>query len=203
MERKIHFLSDQLTLAGLISESSLENGVVITHPHPLYGGNMFNPVVEAVQQAYQSAGWTTLRFNFRGVGDSEGKFDNGTGEQTDVASAITCLTDMGIGVVDLVGYSFGAWVNSMINTQHRIHDLIMISPPVAFIRFDAKQPLSRLKRVITGSEDEIAPASMIQDMIPVWNPDAHFHIIDGADHFYTGYLDKLRNIVRNALSTCS
>jgi hypothetical protein len=103
----------------------------------------------------------------------------------------------------MVGYSFGAWVNSLINTQLRIHDLIMISPPVAFIRFDAKQPLSRLKRVITGSEDEIAPASMIQEMIPAWNPDAHSHIIDGADHFYTGYLYKLRNIVRNALSTGS
>lgn len=201
MEKDIHFLSDRLQIAGLISENSLENGVVITHPHPLYGGDMFNPVVESVQQAYESAGWTTLRFNFRGVGESRGEYDNGAGEQTDVTAAVSFLRNCGVGVIDLAGYSFGAWVNSLIDTHPlHIHNRIMVSPPVAFIRYDPTRSLAGLSLVITGSEDEIAPQSMIRKMMPVWNPRARLEVINGADHFYYGYLDKLRHIVRNALS---
>jgi hypothetical protein len=75
----------------------------------------------------------------------------------------------------------------------------MISPPVAFIEFDNPKALSCLKLVITGSRDDIAPPHQIRDLLPAWNPNAQFKIIDGCDHFYIGYLDKLQSILTEYL----
>jgi len=87
-EERVFFKSNGLKIEGLISESETLNGVVVTHPHPLYGGDMNNNVVESVVRAYGKKGYTTLRFNFRGVGRSEGGYDEGTGEQGDVRAAV-------------------------------------------------------------------------------------------------------------------
>ncbi|MDP4978699.1 MAG: alpha/beta hydrolase, partial [Desulfobacterales bacterium] len=73
--------SGDLELEGLFESGRTTRGVVITHPHPLYGGNMYNPVVDAIRRAYRLKGVATLRFNFRGTGESEGQHDNGVGEQ--------------------------------------------------------------------------------------------------------------------------
>ena len=91
MEEKITFESGPCRLEGYWQAGAKSNGVVITHPHPLYGGTMNNPVVETVQSAYQQNGYATLRFNFRGVGGSQGNFDNGLGDQDDVRAAINLV----------------------------------------------------------------------------------------------------------------
>lgn len=96
MEEKISFLSGDYELEGLFAKVSGDKGVVITHPHPLYGGDMYNPVVNTIASAYQKNGFATLRFNFRGVGKSQGNYDDGIGEQKDVNSAILYLSEMGI-----------------------------------------------------------------------------------------------------------
>lgn len=176
-------------------------GVVITHPHPLYGGTMNNPVVETVQKAYQQRGYASLRFNFRGVAGSQGNHDNGIGEQDDVRAAISYMQNKNVQPVDLAGYSFGAWVNSGVAAEGRtpIRSMVMISPPVGFIEFENIRALSCLKLVVTGSRDDIAPADQIRDLLPSWNPDARFEIIDGCDHFYSGYLDRLESIISRYL----
>jgi alpha/beta superfamily hydrolase len=112
--------------------------VVITHPHPLYGGTMSNPVVETIQSAYQQYGYATLRFNFRGVGGSQGNFDNGVGEKDDVRAAIAYAERMHAAKIDLAGYSFGAWVNAAVAAAKRtpIHSMVMVSPPVEFMAFE-------------------------------------------------------------------
>ena len=112
MEEKITFESGGCRLEGYWQAGVKGKGVVITHPHPLYGGTMDNPIVETVQRAYRRDGYATLRFNFRGVGGSRGTYDDGIGEQTDVRAAIAYVESMNVGAVDLAGYSFGAWVNS-------------------------------------------------------------------------------------------
>ena len=96
MAEKIRFLSDGYEIEGRLEKSSLQRGVVITHPHPLYGGDMHNNVVAAIERVYRQKSYTTLRFNFRGVGNSQGSYGNGVGEQEDVRAAISNLADLSI-----------------------------------------------------------------------------------------------------------
>lgn len=96
MEEKVCFRSGDFELEGLFESGHTARGVVITHPHPLYGGDMHNPVVETIRRAYRMKGVATLRFNFRGTGESEGQHDNGVGEQDDVLAALSFLMESGI-----------------------------------------------------------------------------------------------------------
>ena len=95
MEIEISFLSETYEIEGLLEKKSPEQGVIITHPHPLYGGDMYNPVVDTLVTAYQQKGYTTLRFNFRGTGSSQGYFDDGKGEQQDVRAAFSYFFENG------------------------------------------------------------------------------------------------------------
>ena len=191
-EERVFFKSQDLNIEGLVSEGRTRNGVVVTHPHPLYGGEMHSNVVESVVRAYGEKGYTTLRFNFRGVGKSEGGYDNGTGEQEDVRAAVAFLGGLGKTSIDLAGYSFGAWVNAQcIESLTDVNRMIMVSPPVNFIDFSFLEYCAKIRLVIAGSEDDIAPPAMIKDMIPVWNSEARFDIIQGADHFYLGKTSEI------------
>ena len=195
-EEPVFFISGTLQIQGLLQTKPGDKGVVITHPHPLYGGSMHNNVVESLVHAYQQAGYATLRFNFRGVGSSQGEYDHGQGEQEDVKTALHYLAEQGKNVVDLAGYSFGAWVNALARPEGDIvHRMVMVSPPVAFLDFGSAQPLPQLQLVIAGSRDEIAPPELIQTTLSNWNPGARLEIIEGADHFYGGHTAKLESIL--------
>ena len=196
MEESISFLSESYQLEGLLDKRSIDNGVVITHPHPLYGGDMNNFIVDLIARAYQKKGFTTLRFNFRGTGKSQGSYDDGTGEQKDVHAAIATIAKMDFKSIDLVGYSFGAWVNALaIGKSDFIGNMVMVSPPVGFVDFSPVNSIPCLKLVVTGSIDDIAPADRIKTMYPGWNPKAQLKIINGADHFYSGCLDELESVL--------
>ena len=205
MEQKIRISSGPHQLEGYWQAGTTGNGAVITHPHPLFGGTMNNPVVETVQKVLQRHGYATLRFNFRGVGGSQGSHDNGIGEQDDVRAALAYVENRNVRPIALAGYSFGAWVNSGVAASGRtlIGSMVMISPPVGFIEFENIGTLSCLKLVITGSRDDIAPADRIRNLLPAWNPDAKFEIIDGCDHFYAGHLDGLESILNRYLATAT
>ncbi len=199
MEKQIRFQSEDLTIEGFYSHGSNDQGIVITHPHPLYGGDMHNHVVAAVTEVYQSLGYSTLRFNFRGVGGSQGRYGDGIGEQNDVAAAAAYLTSHGVAAVDLAGYSFGAWVNACwVGQGATVQRMVMVSPPVAFIDFKDLDNLTCLKLVVTGDSDDIAPAAMIQQDLPAWNPTARLEIIKGADHFYSGHINQLKTILKTS-----
>ena len=196
MEDKIKFLSDGHEIEGRLEKNSLQKGVVITHPHPLYGGDMYNNVVNAVSLVYRQNGYTSLRFNFRGVGNSQGSHGNGIGEQADVHAAVSYLADLGLEQIDLAGYSFGAWVNALSSiNEPRLANMIMVSPPVAFIDFGAISDLGSLRLIVAGSRDDIAPPDLIEKSYHGWNAETQFEIISGADHFYLGYIDKLEAIL--------
>ena len=200
MVEKIKFLSENYEIEGLFNKRDKNKGVVITHPHPLYGGDMYNLVVETIVHVYNIKGYSTLKFNFRGVGKSQGQYDNGMGEQKDVLAALSFLADIGVEKIALAGYSFGAWVNAhaVIQEDVFVDNMMMFSPPVGFMDFNAINAMNLLKFVITGSRDDIAPVDAVKKMLPIWNPDARFEIIDGADHFYGGYLEQLESL----LSSC-
>ena len=200
-EEPVFFMSGTLQIQGLLQTKPGDKGVVITHPHPLYGGSMYNNVVESLVYAYKQAGYATLRFNFRGVGSSQGKYDDGQGEQEDVKAALHYLAEQGKNVVDLAGYSFGAWVNALARPEGDIvHRMVMVSPPVAFLDFGPPQSIPQLRLVVAGSRDEIAPSELIKTILPNWNSSARLEIIEGADHFYGAYTEKLESILTGYLA---
>ena len=202
METSTVFISGGYEIEGRLTEGSQPGAVVITHPHPLYGGDMHNNVVDTVSYAYQKNGYTTLRFNFRGVGGSQGSYSDGIGEQEDVRAAVSYLAHIGARQIDLAGYSFGAWVNALsVKNGLRVANMIMVSPPVAFIDFKSISELGGLRLIVTGSRDDIAPADMVEKLYPAWNPNAKFEVIHGADHFYGGYQDKLEAVLADFLES--
>ena len=197
MEKKVFFESDGLKLEGLLNKSQSAKGVVITHPHPLYGGDMYNNVVESIKKVYREKGYTTFRFNFRGVGESRGNYDNDQGEQEDLRSALSFIASTGIKQVALAGYSYGAWINSLAACKDAaIKNIVLVSPPVAFIDFKPVTSIPGLKLVVTGSLDDYAPPNLVKKALPAWNKEATLEIINGADHFYAGYTKKLESVLR-------
>ena len=200
MESHVRFNSGDIQLEGLLDRGNSGKGVVITHPHPLYGGDMHNPVVETIARAFKSKGHTSLRFNFRGVGSSQGSYDDGPGEKQDVLSAVSYLKEKGSDPIDLAGYSFGAWIIALLGCSEISNgNIVMVSPPVAFINFKDVKPLPCLKLVVTGNRDEIAPEGLIGTLMPTWNTDSQFEKIDSADHFYSGTLANLETVLSEAL----
>jgi len=199
-EEKVFINSGDLRIEGLLEDLSGDRGVVVTHPHPLYGGEMDNPVVEALVQAFGEAGYTTLRFNFRGVGGSEGEYDEGRGEQGDVKAALNLLEGLGKSHVFLAGYSFGAWVNFMgLDKYENVRGLVMVSPPVRLLDFKGSLFGPKVKLVITGSNDDIADPEGVRGNLMNWNPEAVLRVIEGADHFYWGKAHAIKEIIKEYL----
>lgn len=199
-EERIFFDSDGLSIEGLLQNLPGEGAVVVAHPHSLYGGTMHNNVVKAVAHAYQEEGHSTLRFNFRGVENSEGEFGNGHGEQEDVKGALKHLETLGKSRIDLAGYSFGAWVSALgLDKFEEAQRLIMVSPPVSFIDFGFLEYSPKIQLVICGTRDDIAEYKKVEKMLPKWNDKAVFRVIQGADHFYSGYEEELIDIIEKFL----
>ncbi|MBN1847951.1 MAG: alpha/beta hydrolase [Deltaproteobacteria bacterium] len=199
-EEQIFFHAQGIQIEGLLENLPGDKGVIIAHPHPLYGGDMHNNVVDVLCRAFKGKGYGTLRFNFRGVGQSEGQYDNGIGEQDDVKAAVQYLSDLGKTHITLAGYSFGAWVVAHIpGVDDQVERLIMVSPPVDFMDFTFLKYTPKLHLVIAGTKDEFGPADRIEEMLPAWNPQAALKVIQGADHFYWGKTQKIQGILHGFL----
>jgi len=203
-EEPVFFKSGALRLEGRLWRAPGPDAVVITHPHPLYGGELENPVVAVLDEVYRRLGYSTLRFNFRGVGGSEGDYDNGCGELDDLRAAADVLTDLDKTVTDLAGYSFGAWINLHVTPPlATVRRLALVAPPVAYMDFDAVPPLSAELAVIVGDCDSFAPLDLLREQIPLWHRSSQLHVLPGADHFYQGALDRLAGLVETVLTGAS
>ncbi len=202
LEKKVRILGSGIELEGLFAKASSNKAVVITHPHPLYGGDMHNNVVAAIADAYQQAGYSTLRFNFRGVGSSGGHYDEGRGEQEDIKSAMSYVTEQGGEGLHLAGYSFGVWVGAKgLHHYTEMVSFVMVSPPVAFLDFSFLGYDPRINLIITGERDEIAPVATIRKMKEKWNPEAYFHVVGETDHFYWGREQEVTKTIKKYLGT--
>lgn len=199
-EQGIFIDSGDLKLEALLENLPGERAVVVTHPHPLYGGEMHNHVVETILEAYRGRGFSTLRFNFRGVGGSEGSHDEGRGEQEDVESALAYMGSLGKKEMDLAGYSFGARVNAQgIERFHLARRFIMVSPPVSVMDFGFLRPNPKIRLVVTGSRDDIADPKTLEGLVFGWGPRAVLRIIRDADHFYGGKAGELKAVIEDFL----
>lgn len=201
-EQTVIFTAGSLRLEGLLHLASGPDAVVITHPHPLYGGEMDNPVVSTLAGVYQRLGYTTLRFNFRGVGASGGRYDDGRGEQDDVRGAAAYLTGLGRSPTDLAGYSFGAWINLRLDPPiAAVRRQLLVAPPLAYLEFGAIAAPQEELVVIAGDRDEFAPPALLREQAPRWSPAVRLHVLSGVDHFYWGALDRLSALVDGVLSS--
>jgi uncharacterized protein len=191
-EERITFSSGTLSLEGLLARGESDRGVVISHPHPLYGGEMRNHVVGIIQEVFAGKGWTTLRFNFRGVGRSQGEYGEGIGEQEDVRAAVRHLKELEIKAIYLAGYSFGAWVNAQaVRDDPGIKGSILVSPPQAMMDFSFLKDDTKTRLVIAGERDDYGPVEEIRKIIEKMNPSPPVVVIPGADHFWGGSSEAL------------
>ena len=169
-------------------------GMVICHPHPLYGGDMDNPVVVRAAEVCGALGLATLRFNFRGVGGSTGVYDEGRGERVDVEAALDHLAGLlGGGPLLLAGYSFGAAMAVAVAAQRQgLAGLALVAPPLAM----RELPLAALAAVegpvlvVAGTADEYCPPASLERLRSA-APRAAIRTIQGADHFFFGKLFPL------------
>jgi alpha/beta superfamily hydrolase len=178
---------------------------LLCHPHPLYGGDMDNTVVMALQGVFQALGWGTLRFNFRGVGNSTGEYGDGTGEREDLLAVAQALRDMQkeLSLVCLAGYSYGAWVAlGAVGQGLPANATVLVSPPLDFLNFDGLTPPSVPCLITLGDRDDFCAV----DSLRGWLHGLHYQpgsvqveVVAGADHFYCGQEILLQSKVRDFL----
>lgn len=173
-------------------------GAVITHPHPLYGGSMNNNVVWTAARALGARGWSTLRFNFRGVGQSTGAYGGGVAEVEDVAAALTFCQARVPGPCFLVGYSFGAAVAARaLMGGLDAAGAVLISPPIAFMELDFLAETPRLDLIVAGDQDDLCPLADLEALLRDRQPPVDLRVVPLADHFYADREEELFRILRD------
>jgi len=185
VEERVFWKNDVFLGEGLWHRSSGTYGVVICHPHPLMGGSMYNNVVETLRNVFSSCDYSTLRFNFRGVGESTGVYDEGRGEKQDILSACKFLKDQGLEKIVLAGYSFGAWVCCrLLAEQSFFSSVILVSPPQKYFDFDWSGLENEVDLIICGDCDQFCDADDLTEKAQSIH--ARLMILPGTDHFYAG-----------------
>jgi alpha/beta superfamily hydrolase len=190
----------EITLDGRLAvPEGAVAGVVLSHPHPLYGGDMDNPVIVRAAEVCQDAGLATLRFNFRGVGASTGGHDEGRGEQDDLRAA---LADLGSALpsgatLATLGYSFGASITARVAAAGPVAGVALVAPPLAIRGLDHLGDLASFGGqllVVAGTADQYCPPDALAGLARTL-PKATVRTVDGADHFFFGKLYPLGEIV--------
>ncbi len=171
---------------------------VICHPHPLHGGTLRNKVVTIIERALRELGLNTVRFNFRGAGDSEGEYDEGSGEIEDLL-AVTEWVQKTRPSDDLwlAGFSFGAFVALKAAQDLPVRQMITIAPPVERYGFEQLLPPNCPWLVVQGDEDDVVSATAVQQWADALDQPPNLIIMEGADHFFHRRLMDLRGLIKN------
>ena len=178
------------------AEGPVQGTAVIAHPHPLFGGTMHNKVVQTLSRAFVQSGWRAVRFNFRGVGASEGTYDEGQGEAADMCQVIAQVAPEG--PLALAGFSFGAFVTSHVvqalGDQRPPQRLVLVG--TAASRFEVAPVAPDLHErclVLHGEQDDTVPLVSVMDWArPQSLP---ITVIPGCEHFFHGQLPLLKSLV--------
>jgi alpha/beta superfamily hydrolase len=192
----------EIACGDLLLEAIFQPGrgaaAVICHPHPQYGGDMHNPVVLALAEGLQHAGCSTLRFNFRGVGRSQGSFARGEGELTDAASALDWIQayNANASACWIAGFSFGAWIGmQLLMRRPEIDRFIAVAPPANVYDFGFLAPCPSSGLIVQGDKDEIVTEESVQKLTEKLGRQKDividYRVVKGANHFFTDRLDKL------------
>jgi len=198
---------DGLKLEGLIDyfdDDEVRPAAVVCHPHPLYGGTMHSSLVVIIAHALAERGFVTLRFNFRGVGESEGQHDDGYGERQDVAGAVDALLardDVDPERVYLAGWSFGAWVGLVYGAQdERLAGFAVVGLPTDWLDLDFMQEDSRPKLLLAGEHDQISKAGKLKRWTRDMIGPARVVVLSDTDHFLSGREEDGANLIAEFLN---
>ena len=173
--------------------SAIAGFAIICHPHPLFGGAMGNKVVTTLERFFRERGLATVRFNFRGVGASEGAFDNGIGESDDLL-AVTQFARQYFPAAQLylAGFSFGSYVAARMANALGGAQLISIAPPVGKWDFAAFDTPRMPWTIVQGELDEVVEPQAVYDFAAATFPTPALIRIPDATHFFHGKLLELR-----------
>lgn len=173
---------------------------VLCHPHPLHGGTMHNKVVTMLERSLRECGLSTVRFNFRGVGRSEGVFDQGRGETQDVIAVAEWVRRARPNdALWLGGFSFGAYVSARAAQTLPVACLISIAPPVESWDFESLARPDCPWIVIQGSEDDVVSAEAVRRFVERLEPPPYYVEIPDTGHFFHRRLMDLRGVLKNAI----
>lgn len=177
-----------------------EGVALICHPHPQFGGSMTNKVVHSLARSALGAGLAALRFNFRGVGASEGEYADGVGETEDALAALAWLqTERPQAQWVLAGFSFGAAVALRVSAQQTSAQLVTIAPPLKYFEHsDIPRPLSPWL-LVHGDADDVVDCAETQASLTAAGLTPEHHVLSDAGHFFHGRLHDLRDIVEPCL----
>ena len=195
-------------LEGRYHHSKKPNAAValLLHPHPQYGGTMNNKVVYALYQTFVRRGFSALRFNFRGVGRSQGRFDNGQGELSDAAAALDWMQSHNPNTTAcwIAGFSFGAWVGMQLMMRRpEIRGFISVAPPASLHDFSFLAPCPASGMILHGDKDEVIPQASVdklaQKLQKQKNIKIDYRVIQGSDHFFQDHIDDINKHVNDYL----
>jgi alpha/beta superfamily hydrolase len=206
---EVIFAGPEGRLEGRYNHSKSQNAplALILHPHSQHGGNMNNKVVYTLFHAFVRRGFSVLRFNFRGVGRSQGRFDNGQGELADAAAALDWLQayNANAGACWIAGFSFGAWIGmQLLMRRPEIDGFVSVAPPANVYDFTFLAPCPSSGLIVHGTGDEVVPepsvAKLAHKLDSQKGISVAYKTIAGASHFFSNELDDLNKIVDSYLA---
>jgi alpha/beta superfamily hydrolase len=195
-------------LEGSYSPGKVDNAPIalILHPHPKAGGNMNNAVTVQLYRVFMKRGFAVLRFNFRGVGKSQGEFDSGIGELADAASALDWLqtTNPSASQCWVAGYQFGAWIGMQLLMRRPETDgFISVSPPTNVYDFSFLAPCPASGLFLHGSNDGVATPQEVERVVAKLRTQKGisiaYELVDGASHYWTDHLNDVEERVAHYL----
>lgn len=171
---------------------------LMLQPHPQHGGTMNNKVVYTLFHAFARQGFSVLRFNFRGVGRSQGVFDRGEGELSDAASALDWLQSVNenASACWIAGFSFGAWIGmQLLMRRPEINGFVSIAPPANMHDFTFLAPCPSSGLILQGDQDDIVPEASVAKLVDKLSSQRgisiDYRILNGAGHFFGDQMDEL------------
>ena len=180
---------------------------IMLHPHPVYGGTMNNKVVYSMYHTFADAGFNVLRFNFRGVGDSQGEYDKGEGELEDATTALEWLqaNNPSACACWVAGFSFGAWIGmQLLMRRPEVTSFVSIAPPANMYDFFFLAPCPTSGLMVHGTADQLVPLEETEQLIERLHMQKGLYIqldiIEQANHYFQGHLDELDASVRSYLA---
>lgn len=181
---------------------------LILHPHPQHGGTMNNRVVYSLYHSFVRRGFSTLRFNFRGVGRSQGEFDDGLGELSDAAAALDWMQGHNPNATGcwIAGFSFGAWISMQLMMRRpEINGFISIATPASIHDFSFLAPCPAGGLMVHGDSDDIIPeestAKLADKLDKQKNISIDYKVVKGCDHFFRNHLEEMEKHVEKYLDT--